>query len=132
MNSISISGNLTKDAESRAMSTGETVASFGIADTQARDKPTIFWNCSLFGKRGESLLPYLKKGLALTVIGSVSEREWTDKEGNKRKSMDVRVVDVALQGARKDAPELAPAKTELSAVPGKPYHENTFMGDVPF
>jgi single-stranded DNA-binding protein len=33
----------------------------------------------------------------------VSEREWTDKDGNKRKSMDVRVSDIALQGGRKNA-----------------------------
>jgi single-stranded DNA-binding protein len=37
------------------------------------------------------------------VVGTITEREWQDKEGNKRKSMDVRVSEIALQGGRKDA-----------------------------
>jgi len=37
--------------------------------------------------------------------GSVSERDWTDKEGNKRKSMDVRVNEVALQGNKQSTIE---------------------------
>jgi len=49
------------------------------------------------------LAQYLTKGQAVTVTGSVSEREWTSKDGEKRKSMDVRVNDVALQGGRRDA-----------------------------
>ena len=112
MNNITISGNLTKDAESRVLSNGDPVASFGVADNQGKDKPAIFWNCSLFGKRGESLAPYLIKGQPVTVIGSVSEREWTDKDGMKRKSMDVRVLDIALQGGRRDesAPAVRPAQ----------------------
>ena len=76
-----------------------------------RDKGTIWWNCQLFGKRAESLAPYLVKGQAVTVSGNITEREWNDKEGNKRKSMDVRVQDVALQGGRKEqqeAPRPAP------------------------
>jgi single-strand DNA-binding protein len=63
----------------------------------------MWWNCGLYGKRAESLSQYLVKGQAVTVTGSVSEREWTSKDGEKRKSMDVRVNDVALQGGRKDA-----------------------------
>ena len=93
------------------MPNGDAVASFSVADSQGKDKPTIWWNASLFGKRAESLAPYLTKGQAVTVSGSVTEREWTDKEGGKRKSMDVRVQDIALQGGRKDlapAPQQAP------------------------
>jgi len=37
------------------------------------------------------------------VSGSVSEREWTDKDGNAKKSMNVRVNDIALQGKREEA-----------------------------
>ncbi len=102
MNSISISGSLGKDCEMRYLPNGDPVASFSVADSQGKDKPTIWWNCSLFGKRSESLSQYLTKGQAVTVIGNITEREWTDKEGMKRKSMDVRVSDIALQGGRKE------------------------------
>jgi single-strand DNA-binding protein len=102
MNVITVAGTLGKDAEVKYLPNGDAIANFSVADSQGRDKPTIWWNCGLYGKRAESLSQYLTKGQAVTVTGSVSEREWTDKEGNKRKSMDVRVNDVALQGGRKN------------------------------
>ena len=104
MNTLIIAGTLTRDAELKYLPGGDPIANFSVADNQGgRDKPTIWWNCGLYGKRAESLSQYLTKGQAVTVTGTVSEREWTDKEGNKRKSMDVRVSDVALQGGRRDA-----------------------------
>lgn len=103
MNSITICGSLGKDAEMKYLNNGDPICSFSVADSMGRDKGTIWWNCSLFGKRAESLSQYLTKGQAVTVVGTITEREWNDKEGNKRKSMDVRVSDVALQGGRRDA-----------------------------
>ena len=103
MNSITVAGSLGRDAELRHLQNGDAVMNFSVADSAGRDKPTIWWNCQLFGKRAESLVQYLTKGQAVAVSGSVSEREWTDKDGNKRKSMDVRVQDVALQGKREEA-----------------------------
>ena len=108
MNSICIAGQLGKDAEVRFLKNGDAVAGFSVADSQGKDRPTTWWSCSLFGKRAESLAPYLLKGQAVTVTGTVTEREYVDKEGNKRKSMDVRVNDVALQGGKRE-PE-APAR----------------------
>lgn len=103
MNSITVAGNLSKDAEVRYLPNGDAVAAFGIADNQGKDKEAIFWNCSIFGKRAESLAQYLTKGQAVTVSGTVSQRKYTDKNGQERTSMDVRVNDVALQGGRRDA-----------------------------
>lgn len=103
MNFISISGSLGRDAELKHLNSGDAICNFSVADSMGRDKPTIWWNCSLFGKRAESLSSYLTKGQAVTVVGVVTEREWTDKDGAKRKSMDVRVNDIALQGARQAA-----------------------------
>jgi single-strand DNA-binding protein len=103
MNSITVAGTIGKDAEVKRMANGDALCNFSVADSQGKDKPTIWWNCSLYGKRAEALSQYLVKGQAVTVSGTVSEREWTDKEGGKRKSMDVRVGDVALQGGRRDA-----------------------------
>lgn len=103
MNSITVAGQLGKDAEVKYLNSGDPVCSFSVADSQGRDKSTIWWNCSLFGKRAEALAPYLTKGQSVTVVGSVSEREYTDKNGNHRKSMDVRVNEIALQGGRKES-----------------------------
>ena len=103
MNSITIAGGLGRDAEVKYLNNGDAICSFSVADSQGRDKGTIWWNCSLFGKRAEALSQYLVKGQPVTVVGTITEREWTDKEGAKRKSMDVRVSEIALQGGRKDA-----------------------------
>lgn len=108
MNIITIAGNLTKDTELRFLANGDPVANFSIADNQGKDKHAIFWNCQLFGKRAESLSPHLIRGQSVTVSGSLTEREWTDKDGNKRKQMDVRVNEVALQGGKKESQEPAP------------------------
>lgn len=119
MNSITIAGQLGKDAEQRSLPNGDAVTSFSVADSQGRDKPTIWWNCALFGKRAEALSQYLVKGQAVTVVGSVTEREWNDKEGNKRKSMDVRVNDLALQGGKREQQD-APAKPAPTRAAPKP------------
>ena len=130
MNIICLAGNVSRDAEVKYLSNGDAVASFSVADNMGKDKGAIFWNCSLFGKRGDSLSPYLKKGTAVTVTGQVTEREWTDKEGIKRKSMDVRVNDVALQGGKREEsaaprPEARPAQRQAASV-----DDDSF--DVPF
>ena len=110
MNSITITGNVTQQAEIRYLPNGDAVASFSVADNMVgKDKGAIFWRCSFFGTRGQAVSQYLTKGTAVTVIGSLSEREYTDKDGQQRKSMDVRVNDVALQGGRNEARQDAPA-----------------------
>lgn len=129
MNTLIIAGTLTRDAEVKYLPNGDPIANFSIADNQGgRDKPAIFWNCGLYGKRAESLAQYLTKGQAVTVTGSVSEREWTSKDGEKRKTMDVRVNDVALQGGRRDA-----EPREERQQPAKPAPIDNFDSDeIPF
>lgn len=133
MNSITVAGQLGRDAETRYMPNGDPVLSFSVADSQGKEKPTIWWNCQLYGKRAESLAPYLSKGQAVTVSGVVTQREYTDKDGTPRKSMDIRVADVALQGGRKEgaapaaAPKTAPNKPATS---GSGFDDMT--DDIPF
>ena len=117
MNSIVIAGQLGKDAELRSLPDGTSVATFSVADSQGRDKPTTWWNCQMFGKRAESLTQYLIKGQAVTVSGSVAERAWTDKDGQQRKSLDVRVNDVALQGGKPVGASHAPAPAKEAPKP---------------
>ena len=105
MNNITITGVLGRDCEIRGLTNGESLAAFSVGDSAGRDKGTIWWNCELWGKRVDSLSRYLTKGQAVAVSGVITENEWTDKEGNKRKTMKIRVNDVALQGGRKESAE---------------------------
>ena len=109
MNNVTIAGQLGKDAELRNLPNGDPVLNFSVADSQGRDKPTIWWACQLFGKRAESLAQYLKKGQSVTVSGTVSQRTY-QKDGIEKTSMDIRVADVALQGGRKE--EAPPQRTQ--------------------
>lgn len=136
MNVITITGTLGRDMEQRAMPNGDPVGNFSVADSQGREKPTIWWSCQLFGKRVPALAPYLLKGQQVTVVGTVTEREWIDKEGGKRKQMEIRVNDLALQGGKREqpaepAPRAAPAPRPAPAPSGGHGFED--MGDdVPF
>ena len=106
-----------------------------MADSQGKEKPTIWWNCSLFGKRGEALAQYLTKGQSVTVSGTVTEREWTDKEGGKRKSMDVRVNEIALQGGKREAQTEAPQQRQAPRPAQRPAPAGGFDDmddDLPF
>lgn len=105
MNNITVAGTLGRDCEIKTLNSGDSIANFSVADSMGRDKGTIWWNCELWGKRADALAQYLVKGQAVAVSGTVSEQEWTDKEGNKRKSMKLRVNDIALQGGRKESSE---------------------------
>ena len=129
MNVITVAGPLGRDAEVRSLQDGTQVASFSVADSQGREKPTIWWRCSLFGRRAESLAPYLTKGQQVTVSGSVTEREYADKDGQQRKVQEIRVNDVALQGGKRDE---APARQAAQRrQPQQPDHSD-FSDSIPF
>jgi single-strand DNA-binding protein len=130
MNSITVAGQLGRDAEARYLPNGDAVLSFSVADSQGKDKPTIWWRCSLFGKRAEALAQYLTKGQSVTVSGNLTEREYTDKDGQPRKSQDIRVNDVALQGGIRDAKPAAPKPANSANKPAQGFDE--FDEDVHF
>ena len=101
---------------------GTPIASFSIADSQGKDK-TIWWNASIFGKRAESLGQYIHKGTKVTISGQVNENVWTDKNGQERKSLNIRVNDIALQSKAEQRQEQQPA-------PQKADYDDS--SDVPF
>jgi single-strand DNA-binding protein len=104
MNSLTIAGTVG-NAELKYLQSGDPVLAFSVADGQGKDKPTIWWNCSLYGKRAESLANFVQKGGKVTVVGTVSEDQYTDKNGNDKKAIKVRVSDIALQGGKEQAEE---------------------------
>lgn len=106
MNVICFAGVLGNDAEVKHLPDGTAVCNFSVADSQGQDKPTIWHRCQLFGKRAESKLPgYLVKGAHVTVTGNLTQREYTDRDGQKKMSQEIRVQDVALQGGQRQQSE---------------------------
>lgn len=96
MKTIIIAGRLTKDAVVRDAGS-DRVAGFSVAvdDRNGREKTTIFFDCSLWGKRGDALAQYLTKGSSVTVSGDLGKREHEGKT-----YLTVRVNDVTLQGGK--------------------------------
>ena len=124
MNSWNFTGNLGNDCEQRYTQSGDSVVSFSVGVKSGfGDKATTTWaKCAIFGKRGESVAPYLKKGTLVGISGEVNNREYQDKEGQKRYSLDVRVNDLTLLGGKSDRAESAPSQ------PAKPRNAQGAQG----
>jgi single-strand DNA-binding protein len=126
MNVITIAGILGKDGELRYFQSGKVAFKFWVADSEGRDKPTIWWQCSMWGKRAESIAELLRKGSRVTVVGRITENVYTDNKGQERKTMEVIVNEVALQG-NPGAPKDEPVReTKRSSAPAED------DSDIPF
>jgi single-strand DNA-binding protein len=93
-NRIILVGNLTKDPESKFIPSGSQVCKFGIAvnrKTKNNDE-TMFVDISAWEKLAEICEQYLKKGMSVLVEGRLVIRSYEDKEGVKRKAVEV-VID---------------------------------------
>lgn len=105
VNKVILVGNLGRDAEVRYTPGGAAVARFSIATTEVwndksgqKQERTEWHNIDLWGKQAESLSEYLVKGKQVYVEGRLQTDEYTDKEGQKRKSTKVRCERVVLLG----------------------------------
>lgn len=120
MNVWNFTGNVGK-ADMRYLASGDPILAFSVAVSSGYgDKKQITWaNCSLFGKRAESLQQYIQKGQTVGVSGEVTLRPWTDKEGQQRHNLEVRVNDLTLLGSRPNqesaSAEPQPQSNEQSA-----------------
>ena len=104
-NKVILMGNLTRDVEVRTTPSGQSVANFSLAvsrswkgqDGQTQEQ-TSFINCVAWGKLGEIIAQYVKKGDPLLVSGRLDQRSYDDKDGNKRQAVEVNVEDFNFIG----------------------------------
>ena len=102
-NFVQIIGNVTRDPELRFTTGGTAVCSFGVAWTPRRrnaqgdweDGETSFFNCSAWRDLGENIAASISKGMRVVVTGSVRARDWEDRDGNKRTSIEIDVDECA-------------------------------------
>ena len=116
LNRIVIMGRLTRDPELRHTQTGTPVASFSLAvdrdfkDKQTGEKATDFIDIVAWRQTAEFVSRYFAKGRMAVVEGRLQLRDWTDKEGNKRRSAQVVAENIYFGGTgresdRSNAPE---------------------------
>jgi len=146
VNKVILVGNLGRDAELRYTPGGAAVAKFSLATTEVwndkagqRQERTEWHNIDLWGKQAESLSEYLVKGKQVYVEGRLQTDEYTDKEGNKRKSTKVRCDRVVLlggggRGAGASAPVPRAVEESYGAHPPAPeaVSEPLTDDDIPF
>ncbi len=100
MKNITIAGNIGKDAVTRTIaSSGDKATSWSVAveERQGQEKRTVWFDCNLWGKRGEALAQYLTKGGKVAVSGELSTREHEGKT-----YLTIRADQVTLLGGKSD------------------------------
>lgn len=92
MNFVEIAGNLGADPEERFTPTGKRVVSLRVA-TKSRHKGkevTIWWRVNIWSDRFDKMLPYLKKGSPIIILGELGVPEvYTDKEGKPQVALTI-------------------------------------------
>ena len=107
LNHITIMGRLTRDPELRYTQSQTPVASFTLAvdrDYGGRDggeKQTDFIDCVAWRQTAEFVSKYFQKGSMAVVSGRLQIRDWTDREGGKRRSAEVVVDNIYFGDSRR-------------------------------
>ena len=122
LNKIFLMGRLTRDPEMRRTGSGTAVASFSIAverDFKGKDgeRETDFIDVTCWRSTAEFVSKYFTKGRMAVVEGRLQIRDWTDKEGNKRRSAEV-VADSVYFGDSKRTEAAAPSGNFEELPPG--------------
>jgi single-strand DNA-binding protein len=108
INRVILTGNLTRDPELRSTNSGTSVCGLRVAvNTRRKDPNTGEWtdkanyfDVTVWGAQGENCAQYLQKGRPVAVDGRLEWREWEDKAGNKRQSVDIIADSVQFLGSR--------------------------------
>lgn len=128
-------GNVGRDPELRYLQSGTAVANFTVAvnevwtdsATNEKREKTVWFRISAWGRLGETVNQYVKKGREILVIGTVEARAYTDNSGQPAASLEVRARDIKFLGSRADREgEQGSGQYDDSAPP----QEN--LSDIPF
>jgi len=103
-NKVVLMGNLTRDPELRSIPSGQQVASFSLAVNRTwknasgeQQEAVDYIDCNAWGKPGEIITQYMKKGSAILVSGRLQQRQW-EQEGQKRSKVEIVVEDFNFVG----------------------------------
>ena len=136
-----IMGNLTRDPEMRSTPSGAQVCSFSVAvnrnyrDSDGTQQEKVsFIDCSAWGKAGEVIAEYAKKGSGIMVSGRLDQRSWEDKEGQKRSRVEIVVEDFNfIGGGRSDGGSAGSnSKSSGDVAPDDISDEPIDLSEIPF
>lgn len=106
LNKIILAGRLTRDPEIRYTQSQKAVTTFTLAverdyAPKGEEKQTDFIDCVAWTS-AEFISKYFQKGSMAIVAGRLQLRDWTDKEGNKRRNAEVNVESIYFGGSKKE------------------------------
>ena len=119
MNSVNLVGRLCADPELRRTNDGTAVCSYSLAVKRPMVKDTTdFIEFVSWRQSAEYLAQYGHKGDVVAVTGTLQPRNWTDKEGNKRKAFEVITTGVELLSSKKKTEEASNTTQPQNSYPG--------------
>lgn len=127
LNRIIVMGRITRDPELRRTNSGTAVASFTVAvdrdfKSQSGEKETDFIDVVAWRNTAEFISKYFSKGRMAVVEGRLQLRDWTDKDGNKRRTAEIVADSVYFGDSKRDGGDTAQSG----------FSEAEDDGDLPF
>jgi single-strand DNA-binding protein len=103
-NTVTVTGNATREPELRFTPSGQAVASFGIAvnrrwqnrQTQEWEEAVSFFDVTAWAQLAENAAESVQKGTRVTVTGRLDQRSWETQDGEKRSKVEIVADDVAV------------------------------------
>lgn len=130
MNKTFLTGNLTKDVETRETASGALMARFSVAVKRPYSKDeTDFFDVTAWRSLAEICGKYLKKGSKVSLVGYFTSRSYEDNQGVKRKVWDFNCEEMEMLSSnqaqpQEEQPRRKPTLTEM--------YSNSYDSDIPF
>jgi single-strand DNA-binding protein len=123
-NKIMIVGYLGRDPEIRYTPQGQAVCNFSIATTEKRkdntgdqQEITTWFRVTLWGRQAEVANQYLAKGRQVYIEGRLRQNDYTDREGNRRTSLEVSATDIQFLSPRGDEGGVSQQPSSVTSQP---------------
>ena len=142
INSVIVTGNLTRDPELKHTQSGTAVLQFSVAvndrtkNNQGEwvDRPNFF-DCTMFGTRADSLSRFLHKGSKVAIQGKLHWSSW-EQDGKKRSKVEIYPDNVELLSPKKDSQPMSAASVveDTFGVQAQPVYDtpSIYDEDIPF
>ena len=135
MNQVILSGRLTKDCEVRRTASNIAIVVFTLAvdeyNPKTKQRESQFFDCKVFGIRGETFAKYMQKGDATFVMGHLHKDTFTTKDGRKAAKIEVIVEDFEFGAKKKGANQENPVNAIVEPPVPQPIEDLTDE-DLPF
>ena len=130
LNQISVQGRIVRDPELRRTASGKAVTSFTLAcdrdfkNQQTGEKEVDFIECVAWGGTAEMVEKYFHKGQMAVATGRLQLRDWTDKNGQKRRQAEILVNNIYFCGSKESG-------TQASSGAGNGYSTPSYQVPTP-